>query len=328
MNILRSTLFAVLMVAAATFTTFAHAQMGDGTTIRLMSNPTGTQSYPPFVIKKFNLDKKYGFNLEVIPVANSQAAVAAIQGDSVEAVVQDWTTIARLRKNGIGVIGVAPFLQYVNTVLLPPNSDIKTLKDLAGKRLGIFSRTSTDWIIMQAATKKLYGIDLAKEARLQEGAPALLRGMMEQGQLDATLMFNSLTPDMLLSGKAKLLTTIHEVVSQMGITEIPYLMYSMREKYAVQKPQNVKAFVAAYREAIDILLTDVEVWKEQGATMKLTAEVSEMFRQGASNEFVKEFKPEMADAINKTFTVLFDVAGAEVMGLSSMPDKVFTMDFQ
>ena len=328
MSIVKSMVSALLLVAAGTFATSANAQMGDGGTIRLMSNPSGTQSYPPFVMKNFELDKKYGFNLEVIPFTNAQAAIAAVQGKSVETVVQDWTTIARMRNQNIPIIGVAPFLAYVNTVLVPADSDIKTIGDLKGKRLGIFSKTSSDWILLQAAAKKSYNVDLSKEATLQEGAPALLRGTMEQGQLDATLMYNSLTPDMLLAGKAKLLITVHDIVAEMGITEVPYLMYAMREDYAVENPENAKAFVAAYREAIDILLSNEEVWREQGEIMKLAPEATEMFRQGASKEFVKEFKPEMADAINETFAILLDVAGPDVIGMTAMPDKVFTMDYQ
>jgi len=328
MSIVKSMISALLLVAAGAFATVANAQTGDGSTIRLMSNPSGTQSYPPFVIKKFGLDKKYGFNLEVIPFSNSQAAIAAVQGKSVEAVVQDWTTIARMRNQNIPIIGVAPFLAYVNTVLVPADSEIRNIGDLKGKRLGIFSKTSSDWILLQAAAKKSYNVDLSKEATLHEGAPALLRGTMEQGQLDATLMYNSLTPDMLLSGKAKLLITVHDIVAEMGITEVPYLMYAMREDYAKENPENARAFVAAYREAIDILLTNAEVWQEQGEIMKLAPEATEMFRQGANKEFVKEFKPEMADAIKETFAILLDVAGPEIVGMTAMPDRVFTMDYQ
>lgn len=253
MILTRRLAMAAVLFAGALFTTGASAEapMGDGGTIRLMSNPVGTQSYPPYVIDKFKLDEKYGFKLEVIPFTNPQAAVAALQSASIEAVVQDWISVARLRNQNIPVIGVAPFLAYVNTVLLPPDSTVTTLADLKGKRLGTYTKTGFDWIILQAVAKQQYGFDLAKEVTIQEGAPSLLRGSMEQGQLDATLMYNSLTPDMILSGKAKLLMTIHDVVAELGLAEAPFLMYAMREDYAKANPANAKAFVAAYQEAIE-----------------------------------------------------------------------------
>lgn len=306
----------------------AQTPKGDGGTIRLMSNPVGTQSYPPFVIKKFGLDKKYGFNLEVIPFTNPQAAIAALQSGSIEAVVQDWISLARMRTQGIEVIGVAPFLSYVNTLLLPADSTIKTLADLKGKRLGTYTKTGFDWIMLQAVAKRQYNFDLASEVTLQEGAPSLLRGSMEQGQLDATLMYNSLTPDMVLSGKAKLMMTIHDVVAELGLQEAPFLMYAMREEYAEENPGNAKAFVAAYQESIDILLKDPEVWKEQGETLKLAPEATEVFRTNASKEFIKAFTPGMSDVLNKTFAIVLDTAGPEIMGMSAMPDKVLTLDYQ
>lgn len=330
MKFLRSFLTAAAVIGTALFSTAANAQApkGDGTTLRLMSNPVGTQSYPPFVIKKFGLDKKYGFNLEVIPFTNTQASIAALQSNSIDAVVQDWITIARLRNQNVPVIGVAPFLSYVNTVLLPANSTIKTLADFKGKRIGTYSKIGFDWIILQAVAKKEYGIDLAKEITLQEGAPSLLRGSLEQGQLDATLQYNSLTPDMILSGKAKLMMTIHDVVAKLGFAEAPFLMYAMREDYAKQKPANAKAFVAAYQESIDILLSNAEVWKEQGANLKLAPEASEMFRQNASKEFIKTFTAPMNDTLNQTFKILLDTAGPDIIGMKGMPDKVLTLEYQ
>lgn len=330
MKITRRLAMAAAIMAGAFLATGASAEApkGDGGTIRLMSNPVGTQSYPPFVIKKFGLDKKYGFNLEVIPFTNPQASIAALQSASIELVVQDWITIARLRNQNVPVIGVAPFLSYVNTVLLPANAEIKTLADLKGKRLGTYTKTGFDWIILQAVAKKQYGLDLASEVTLQEGAPSLLRGSLEQGQLDATLMYNSLTPDMVLSGKAKLLMTIHDVVAELGLSEAPFLMYAIREDYAKQKPENAKAFVAAYQESIDILLSDADVWKEQGENLKLAPEATEMFRQNASKQFIKAFTPAMGDVLNKTFDIVLGTAGAETMGMTAMPDKVLTLDYQ
>ena len=330
MKLFRSLMTAAAIAGSALLATSAGAEApkGDGSTIRLMSNPVGTQSYPPFVIKKFELDKKYGFNLEVIPFTNPQASVAALQSESIEAVVQDWISLARLRNQNVPVIGVAPFLSYVNTVLLPADSEIKTLADFKGKRIGTFSKTGFNWIIVQAVAKKNYGIDLAREVEVQEGAPSLLRGSLEQGQLDATLQYNSLTPDMVLSGKAKLMMTIHDVVAELGFSEAPFLVYTMREKYAEAHPENTKAFVAAYQEAIDILLTNEEVWKEQGENLKLAPEATEVFRQNASKEFIKTFTPEMNGILNETFKVLLDTAGPEIIGMTTMPDKILTLDYQ
>ena len=57
---------------------------GDGGTIRLLVNPSGSQSFPGFVIKRYGLDKKYGFDLQTIPAQTAQSAVVAIQSGGAE----------------------------------------------------------------------------------------------------------------------------------------------------------------------------------------------------------------------------------------------------
>ena len=44
---------------------------GDGGTLRLLVNPTATQSFPGFTIKKYGLDKKHGLELQTIPSLDS-----------------------------------------------------------------------------------------------------------------------------------------------------------------------------------------------------------------------------------------------------------------
>src|SRR6267154_2470334 len=52
---------------------------GDGGKVRLLYNEPGTNSFPPFVMKKFALDKKYGFELVPIAASTSQAVANALQ---------------------------------------------------------------------------------------------------------------------------------------------------------------------------------------------------------------------------------------------------------
>ena len=70
---------------------------GDGGKVRLLYNEPGTNSFPPFVIKKFALDKKYGFELQPIPVSTSQATANALQAGGGDVGILDWITLARMQ---------------------------------------------------------------------------------------------------------------------------------------------------------------------------------------------------------------------------------------
>ncbi|MDB5617253.1 ABC transporter substrate-binding protein [Tardiphaga sp.] len=320
--------FAALLAITAAMPRAEAAPRGDGGSIRMMLNPAGTMSLLPFVVKKFKLDEKYGFKLETLPYTNANTATTAMQSKSAEMIVYEWLATARIIDGGIPVVGVAPFMTYINTVLVPVDSPIKTLADLKGKKLGVHSKVSFDWLIMQAAAKQQFNIDLAKEVNIQEAAAPLLRGSIENGQLDATQMWNSLAADMIASGKYKDMLTIRSITEGMGIPTVPYLFFGMRADYVKERPDNVKAFVAAYQDAYEILKTDGTVWEERGAEMKLSPAGIKAFRDQVRRDLVKKFEPGMNEAITKTFDIILKVAGPEVIGLSKAPAPMLSMDYQ
>jgi NitT/TauT family transport system substrate-binding protein len=300
---------------------------GDGGTIRIMISPAGTMGIPTAVMKKFELDKKHGFNLEVVPYSDMKGATAAIQGGSAEMVVFDWLATARLKAAGTPIVGIAPFLTYVNSVVVPKDSKLQTLADLKGKRVGVYQKSGFDWIIMQAAAEKLNKMDISKDADVREGAIPLLRGLIDKGDLDATQMWNSLAPEMLASGQYRTMVPIRQVAQDMGLPTVPFLMYGMREDYAAKNPANARAFTAAYRDAVDVLMTNDEVWTEQGTRLKLSPEALKFFKEEVRRDLLKTFTPDMAPGLASTLDALNSVA-PEVVSLKTLPPKLLTMEYQ
>lgn len=317
------------LIAIATAGVQADTPKGDGGPLRLLVNSAGTQSFPPFVIKKLALDKKYGFILETVPSTTTQSSRTAIQGGAADMGLFGSTDIARMRGAGIEVTGVAPFLTWANTVLVPIDSPIKTLADFKGKRLGVFNKTGLDWIVMRTAGMRVHKIDLDKDAQVSEGAVSLLRGLIEQGQLDGTQMFNDLTPAMLASGKFRLLDRIKDYIEALGLPDTPFLIYTVTDKYAASKPQNVRAYLAAYQEAMHILQTDDAPWLERAGELK-------MMEESVVKTLIKETRPVMMSKftekteadIKKTFDILLEVAGPEVLGLNDLGSGFVTTKFQ
>jgi NitT/TauT family transport system substrate-binding protein len=316
--------------ALAAFSLGAHAQAkpaGDGGTVKIMINPAGTMGIGPAVIKKYGFDKKHGINLEVVSYSDQKSATAAIQSGSAEMVVFDWLAAARLRASGTPVVGIAPFLTYVNSVVVTKDSPLKTLADLKGKRVGVAHKTGFDWIIMQAAAQKLYKMDLGKDIEVREGAVPLLRGLIEKGDLDATQMWNSLAPEMLASGKYRTMVSIRELTQQMGLPTVPFLFFSMREDYAKAHPGNARAFVAAYQDAVEVLMKDDEVWVEHGARLKLSAGSLTLFKEQVRRDLLKQFAPEMSKGLEATLDAINAVA-PDVVGLKAMPAGLLTAEYQ
>jgi NitT/TauT family transport system substrate-binding protein len=302
---------------------------GDGGKVRLLYSEFGTNSYVPFIMKKFALDRKYGFELQTIPAATTQARLTALQSGGAEMGTIDWHEISRLQKAGLNVVGVAPFLRWgADFVVVRSDSPAKNLGDLRGKKMGVYSRTSLNWLIERTVAHKIYKLDLEKEATVQEAAVPLLRGLLEQGQLDAAEIFNSVTPAMIATGKFKVLSKVSDLVGQLGLPDTPFLLYAVESGYAAKNPQNVKAFVAAYQETVQILRDNDDVWIERGREMKMTDEVAALFRTEARTDIWKKFEGDTEANIRKVFDLLFASAGVEILGMTELPARFMTRDFE
>ena len=303
---------------------------GDGGTIRLMVNMAGTQSFPPFVISKLGLDKKYGFVLKTTPSATTQTTTTGFQSGDADIGMMGWNDLSRIIGGGVKVVGIAPFLGWANTVVVPASSSIKTLGDLKGKKVGVYSRTGLDWVVMRANALKLYSLDLDKDVTIQEGAISLLRGLMEQNQLDATQMFNDLTAPMVVSGKYRSLGRIQELLAQLSLANVPFLMYAVSTGYAAAHPANVKAFLAAYRETIDALEKENALWAEHAREMSMTDEETiAALRDQTRPMLAGSFKAGDEAAIRQTWDVLVATAGAQTLGgMAQLADHFMTMEYQ
>jgi NitT/TauT family transport system substrate-binding protein len=173
-----------------------------------------------------------------------------------------------------------------------------------GRKFGITGRTSLNYIIESNLARKVYNFDLEKDATIIEGAPGLLRGLAEQGQLDATEMFNSFTPVMMTTGKFRVVAKVSDLVGQLDLPDPPFLLYVVEERYAASHPGNVRAFVAAYRNAVEILRTDDAIWLEHGREMKMPDEAVALFRKEARTDIWTRFAPDTESNIRKIFAVL------------------------
>ena len=323
----------LVVALLAVFALGAHAGRadvgGDGGTIRLLYNEPGTNSFVPFVIKKFALDAKHGFVLAPVPTTTTQAAITAIQAGGADVGTFGWNDIGRMMNNGVDVIGVAPFLRWgADFIVVPTASPIKTLADLKGKRVGAGTKTALNWIIMRAVGEKEYGIDIEKEAIPYEGSPTLLRGLIENGQLDATHIFNSVEPSMVASGKFRPLAKISDLVHMFGLPDTPFLLYAFDAKFAKAKPNDVRAFVAAYEDAVKILRSDDGVWLERGKQLGFGDDVSALFRREARTDIWLDFKPDTETNIRYVFSLLLPLAGADALGIAAMPNHFMTVEFQ
>jgi NitT/TauT family transport system substrate-binding protein len=303
---------------------------GNGGKVRVLDNAFGTQAWPRYAIQKYQLDKKYGFELQIIPANTTQAQITAIQSGAADIGQYNWTDIARMRNAGVRIVGIAPTLRWADHIVTPVDSPIRTLADLKGKKFGVVSRTNLNWIVMRALAMREFKLDLEKDVQVHEGSATLLRGLLEQGQLDSIVMFNTLTPAAVAGGKFKVMAQIKVLIGQLGIPDVPFLMYAADTSYATANPQNVRAFLAAYREAVEIIRTNDAIWPEYGREVKMADdEALKALRDEVRADIMSRFEPITEAGIRKTFDILLATAGPEALGgMIRLPEGFMTTEYQ
>ncbi len=189
---------------------------GEGGKVRVASFPGGND-YPFWAIAKLGLDRKYGFELENVSVQPGGAALTAFRSGAVEGGLMNWLELARVRTAGEEIAAIVPFLEMPNVWVVPKSSSAKTVADLKGRKVGTYNRFSPEWVLYLSTAKSKFGYDPRTESTIQEAGPGLLRGLMDQKQIDATFIFYNLAMPMVASGEYRILFNSKDLLKLAGM---------------------------------------------------------------------------------------------------------------
>ncbi len=194
-------------------------------------------------------------------LASSPATQTALQAGSVDMIVQDWLWVSRLRASGQDWT-FAPFSAAVGAVMTPPGSPVKTVADLAGRKLGV-AGTPIDksWLILRAYAQAKHGLDLATACEASFAAPPLLSEQLRQGRLDAVLTYWPEAARLQAAGMVRLLS-VQEAMAALGVGEhVPITGYVFSSAWAAGHAATVGAFLAAGAKAAQLLATSDAEWE-------------------------------------------------------------------
>jgi NitT/TauT family transport system substrate-binding protein len=151
--------------------------------------------------------------------------------------------------------------------MVKEGSPIKSIADLKGKRVGLFGgpNSATTWLY-RLIVHKFYGFDAMKDSKVHFGAPPLLMGMIDRGDLDALLVLDPFITQMLESGKYRSIAELGKLWRQKTNQNPMLVAVTVNETWAKAHPDVVKRFVAGFREAL-IYLKDARgpaTWRRMG----------------------------------------------------------------
>jgi NitT/TauT family transport system substrate-binding protein len=210
----------------------------------------------------------------------------------------------------------APFSSTVGALVVPPNSAIKALPDLKGKKLGIAgSPLDKSWLILKAHAKKQFGFDLDKVVTKAFGAPSLIAEQLKQGQIDAMLNFWPFVAKAEATGMRRILG-VEDAVKALGITAaIPFVGYVFSEKWAKANAKTLDGFLAATRQAQARLDQADDLWSELKPLMGAAddaelAALKTAYRHG----IIQHWGTAEQSALERLYAILAEIGGPPLVG--------------
>ncbi|MGH7828262.1 MAG: ABC transporter substrate-binding protein [Candidatus Binatia bacterium] len=225
-----------------------------------------------WVAKDLKIFDKHGLDVDVIMITGSARSVAALLGGSTQFATGSATgpLVAAARGADVKVIA-ASYNKFPYAIVA--KSDIRSPKDLRGKKINILNFGGSNDLALQLALRE-WGLKQSDVQVLIGGdAPTRLASLMA-GRTDATI----LSPPHL----TKAVQAGYRLLADMGEMSANFTQSSLyvRGSYLREDRDRAKRFLKAYAEAVHVIKTDRE------RTLKV---------------FAKRMRLEDADILNSTY---------------------------
>lgn len=203
-----------------------------------------------WVAKDLKVFDKHGLDVEVIMITGAARSVAALLGNSTQFSTGSATgpLAAAVRGSDIKIIA-ASYNKFPYAFVVRP--DIRTPKDLRGKKINILNFGGSNDLALQLAFKE-WGLKLS-DAQVIIGGDAPTRlGSLMAGRMDATILS---PPHLTMAVQAG-----YRVLADMGDMSSNFTQSSLYTKgsYLKENRDRAKRFLRAYAEAIHVIKTDRE----------------------------------------------------------------------
>ena len=289
----------------------------------------GTQLFPVRIMQSRGIAAKHGIDMDLMVVASPQASYTAMQTGDIQIGFTGWIVIASLREKGFKLTNVYSMISYTNAVMVKVDSPIKDIADLKGKRVGLFGgpNSATTWLY-RMIVEKFYGFDPMKDSKVHFGAPPLLMGMMDRGDLDAVLVLDPFISQMLETDKYKSVAHLGEIWRAKTGQSPMLVSVTVNETWAKANPDVAKRFVLAFKEALTYLKNTPEVWKElaQGMGLKTDRGVKILYERTADALIIRWDK-KLIDEQLQYAAELYKTFGKQPDLPERVPDGTFDLSY-
>lgn len=315
-------LTSAIWLAAALAAGPAAAQ--DAPQLRAALLKTGTVNWEITTIKENGFDTRNGFELVVQDYADNAATRIAFEGGEADMVVADWIWVAMMRAEGRDYVFI-PYSRAVGGLVVPADSPVRSLPDLAGQKVGIAGGPlDKSWLILRAYAEKEHGFDLAAETEQVFGAPPLIMESAKSGETAGAINFWHFLAKMKAGGMREVIS-VADAAQALGLDpDTPLLGYVLKADYVAEHPEVAEGLARASRAAKDLLATDDAAWEALRPQMNAAddaefAALKEGYRAG-----IPSGAPVDPAAADRFLQIMAEYGGEELVGkAATLPEGLF-----
>ncbi|MCW8978725.1 MAG: ABC transporter substrate-binding protein [Marinobacter sp.] len=207
------------------------------------------------------LDRENGYRLDLKPVANLPASRLAVTSGSVNGAVADLMWAQSRFQAGAPYLYV-PFSSQIGDIVVAETSPIRSVADLADKRIGVAGGPdSKGWILLQKVAER-QGINLDESAEIQFAAPPLLSQALKRGQVDVIVTYWHFAARLRGEGGWRSAFSMADLLTELDLDRnLPVLGYVFPAKWATDHGSLIDGFAASLQEAKAELADSESPWQ-------------------------------------------------------------------
>lgn len=221
----------------------------------------GTAHWELDHIQHRGLDREQGYRLDLRLVANLPASRLAVTSGSVNGAVADllW---AQARYQAGTAYQYVPFSSQIGDIVVAESSEIRSVQDLAGKRIGVAGGPdSKGWILLQQVAAA-QGLDLRADASVQFAAPPLLSQALKRGQVDVIVTYWHFAARLRGEGGWRSAFRMADLLTALALDpDLPVLGYVFADQWAQDNARLVERFASSLAQAKAELAATPSHWE-------------------------------------------------------------------